>query len=122
MLDLTMPCIEWQGPTRPDGYGEFIRYRERVRAHRHVWQECIGPLPDDVLLHHECHNKICVNPAHLSPLTRAEHNSEHGNDVTHCPMGHPYDEANTYRRKGKWKSRKCRTCHAKQQSERYHNG
>jgi hypothetical protein len=28
---------------------------------------------------------------------------------THCPQGHPYDEANTYRRKGR-NNRMCRAC------------
>jgi hypothetical protein len=37
---------------------------------------------------------------------------------THCPQGHPYDEANTFvKRDG---SRSCRTCHRESQRQRYH--
>lgn len=30
--------------------------------------------------------------------------------VSHCPKGHPYDEANTYIRKNRHFSRACRAC------------
>jgi hypothetical protein len=35
---------------------------------------------------------------------------EHHRVKTHCPQGHPYDEANTYRPPGAPRSRKCREC------------
>ncbi|RYF11406.1 MAG: HNH endonuclease, partial [Oxalobacteraceae bacterium] len=31
-----------------------------------------GPIPDGLTLDHLCENKICINPAHLEPVTRAE--------------------------------------------------
>lgn len=117
-----MDCIEWWGAVLPNGYGAITQHRERLRAHRFVWQECIGPLPDGAILHHKCHNKLCVNPAHLEPLSRSDHNREHGSEVTQCPNGHPYTDANTYwrtdRRRG-WTTRKCRACHREQERKRH---
>jgi hypothetical protein len=53
------------------------------------------------------------------PAARAENpiQSYHNAAKTHCPQGHPYDEANTYRNsKG---GRECRTCiRARQQQRR----
>jgi hypothetical protein len=44
-------------------------------------------------------------------------------DVTHCPKGHPYDDANTVRKLGgkgrKYLTRMCRTC-MNARSRKYH--
>lgn len=45
---------------------------------------------------------------------------QHGTE-THCPQGHPYDEANTYHRRrpdGSVKGRECRTCVLKRNRSR----
>jgi len=41
----------------------------------------------------------CVRPAHLEPVTNQENvlRGMSGGLAAHCPQGHPYDEANTYR-------------------------
>lgn len=40
---------------------------------------------------------------------KTRHGTDHNARKSHCPAGHPYDEANTYRtKKGK---RFCRACH-----------
>jgi hypothetical protein len=57
-----------------------------------------------------------VNPRHLEPVTEAENiRRAPWANVTHCPMGHPYDEANTYVYRG---TRNCRRCHADRQLAR----
>lgn len=120
-MSLEMPCIEWWGSVLPSGYGVITQSRERLRAHRFIWRECFGPLPDNVILHHKCRNKLCVNPEHLEPQTRAHHNAEHGQDATHCPKGHAYTDENTYWRVDKkrgWRTRKCRACHREQERSR----
>ena len=116
-------CIDWWGSVRPDGYGYIIVQGKHERAHRFIWRECFGEMAAGTVLHHKCHNKMCVNPEHLEPHSRADHNRVHGADVTRCPRGHEYTPENTYLRrdpKRGWTTRKCRACHKAQESERYH--
>lgn len=69
---------------------------------------------EGLICHHTCHNPSCTNPEHIEMMTQSEHMKRHGAggdwgqaDKTHCPQGHPYDEANTYH----WRNeRHCREC------------
>jgi HNH endonuclease len=107
-------CWPWRPPVRPDGYGSFHRDGRGVPAHRVAYELEVGPVPDGLDVDHECHNRdescpggpcahrACCNPAHLKPATRRA-NLLGGRTVvaaharaTHCPAGHPYDDANTY--------------------------
>jgi hypothetical protein len=86
-------------------------------AYRVLWERLHGrPLPRGIVLHHRCEHAWCVQLAHLVPMTHGEHLIEHGRTgdrcqaaKTHCPAGHAYDEANTYRWHGE---RQCRACRA----------
>ena len=46
-----------------------------------------------------------MNPAPRHPPGGAWQRS-----ITHCPLGHPYDAANTYIRKDRPGARECRSC------------
>jgi hypothetical protein len=123
-------CWQWRG-TRTKGYGRYHAGPRRgvgmARAHRYAYIALVGPIGDGMTLDHECHtrdsncpgglsclHRRCVNPAHLRPMTNTENQRRSPNTLasrsaarTHCPRGHAYDEANTYRDGGK---RRCRTC------------
>lgn len=62
-------------------------YREEkgILAHRRVYIEIWGPIPDKYVVHHLCLNKACVNPFHLQALSRHEHGLCHTmqNGLTH---------------------------------------
>lgn len=101
------PCIKWAGaheskhgrPRLGDAYAHRLRYEE---AH--------GPLSPGLVLHHTCHNKTCVNVAHLQAMTQSEHMKLHetNSTKTRCPAAHAYDAANTgYTKRG---TRYCRAC------------
>ena len=71
-------CWPWRGARiSATGYGFVGHGRDRVVAHRWVYERLIGPIPEGADLHHRCENKICVNPDHLEPLTRSEHMKRH---------------------------------------------
>lgn len=101
------PCWVWQRTLDHNGYP-----RDGGRhAHRLSYIEHVGPIPAGHELHHLCRVRACVNPAHLLPVTRAEHVRLEGAALrTHCPQGHPYDATNTYTfpRTGHRKCRQCR--------------
>lgn len=104
-------CWLWTGPPTPKGYGKY-RWEGDQQAHRVAYRMLVGPIPEGLTLDHTCRNRLCVRPAHLDPVT-AVVNTQRGIpfrlSLTVCPEGHPYDEANTYRRPD-GRGRMCRTC------------
>lgn len=70
-------CWLWTGGSR-DGYGTFTeRYRGKTHlAHRLAYELVLGPVPEEKQLDHRCRNTLCVNPAHLRPVTHKQ-NMEH---------------------------------------------
>jgi hypothetical protein len=66
-------CWEWTGYRRADGYGMYRTDTRNLTVHRMAYQELVGPLADDVHLHHLCENHACFNPDHLELTKRSEH-------------------------------------------------
>ena len=107
-------CIIWVGGLTTGGYGcfatETTRGAERMGlAHRWSYEYHVGPIPAGLDIDHLCRVRSCVNPDHLEPVTRVENIRPAAAVKTHCPAGHPYDEANTYVRPGTV-HRTCKAC------------
>ncbi|MDX3713446.1 HNH endonuclease signature motif containing protein [Streptomyces europaeiscabiei] len=82
--------------------------------HQIVAAAFLGPRPDGHDVRHLDGNPLNSALSNLSYGTRSENEldkARHGTNPnarkTHCPQGHPYDEANTYRL---GRHRTCRTC------------
>jgi len=61
-------CWIWQKSTKRTGdgvRGQFWLNRKNLFAHRAAWLLFWGPIPDGLLICHECDVGICVNPDHL---------------------------------------------------------
>lgn len=118
---LPSPCWVWQG-TLKDGYGRYWENSRAYRAHRVSYELFRGRIPADKVLDHLCRNRACVNPQHLDLVPQRTNILRGANHVaaqaqrTHCPAGHAYDAANTYRdSQGR---RYCRACQRERQRAR----
>jgi hypothetical protein len=112
-------CWNWTAAMDGHGYGRFggsggCRRGKTSLAHRIAFELVIGMIRGGLELDHLCRNTVCVNPAHLEPVTHRE-NLLRGRTVpaayaarTHCGRGHPFDSVNSYRdAEGR---RRCRAC------------
>lgn len=104
-------CWLYTGTHIYDGYA---RFGEEL-IHRMVYKFLIVDLPADLDLDHLCLVKLCANPWHLEPVTRAENSKRRWAGYTHCPLGHELIGRNVY-----WRpdgARKCRNCMNRHQRE-----
>lgn len=68
-------CWEWTGTLNRDGYGSFqLGHGVAARAHRVLYEQLVGPIPEGLHIDHLCYNPCCVRPDHLEPVTQAENN------------------------------------------------
>lgn len=129
------PCHVFTGGLTGRGYGQITINNKPVAVHRYVWERDVGPIPDALVIDHQCRNRACCNVNHLRVVTMKVNLTE--NVVgscwqllkarTHCPQGHPYDEENTWI--SKTGGRGCRTCNrlrarirlAKEKEQRHAN-
>jgi hypothetical protein len=66
-------CWEWTGSIGLQGYGQYRTEETSLYVHRVAYELYVGRIPDEMVLHHTCHNRRCFNPTHLKPTTRANH-------------------------------------------------
>ena len=113
-VNKTDSCWLWTAGTNGKGYGFFtIAGIGTRRAHRLAYEWLVGPIPEGYELDHLCRVTLCVNPAHLEPVTHLE-NMRRGFGVNrvnrlkeNCPRGHPYEGENLRMDHGRRRCRKC---------------
>jgi hypothetical protein len=117
-------CWLWTGAVQSRGYGSVADGRGGTAlAHRVAYEAAVGPIPEGLTLDHVagrgCISKLCINPAHLEPVTRAENVRRAKAAKTHCVHGHPLAGENLIiRDRGTHTERSCRICRA-ETSRRY---
>lgn len=132
-------CWLFNGARTGHGYGNIWIQGRYVSAHRAMYIAVFGAIPEDLEVDHLCHDgllcpggstcphRACVNPLHLGLATH-RNNGLRGSGPcaksvlkTHCPVGHPYNEANTYYRPGVPEinsKRDCRPCRTAAEARR----
>lgn len=77
-LDPATGCWLWTAGVRCNtasgSYGHIASDggKPSLLAHRVAYELYVGPIPEGLVLDHLCRNTICVNPAHLEPVTLRE--------------------------------------------------
>lgn len=114
-------CWIWRGATR-NGYGSLHVRAEDGKwrmgyAHRIMFEQIKGKIPDDLQLDHLCRNTRCVNPEHLeavTPLVNVRRGlagqviAARNLSKEFCPRGHIYSGYNLIiKPNGKRQCRKC---------------
>lgn len=123
VVPLPNGCWLWDRAMQSRGYGSFSfgGRGKSVLAHRWSYEHYVGPIPLGFELDHVCHSndltcpggkcihRLCVNPAHLEPVT-ARVNNRRGVRArrTECTNGHPYTPENTITKRNG--TRNCRSC------------
>ncbi len=117
------PCWIWQRAVDQRGYGHVHTRVKTTGAHRVVYEQHRGPIPDGLVLDHLCRVPACVNPDHLEPVdTRTNILRGSAPNIVlsranKCKRGHEYTPENTYyRRNG---TRTCRACERRWKNEKY---
>lgn len=128
-------CWPFRGASKGNGYGNFYLEGKVVGAHVAAYRLFVGPVPEGKEIDHRCHkadecdggvtcpHRACCNWRHLQAVTHRE-NDLRGRGVsavnaakTHCHLGHPFDDENTYRDpKG---VRYCLACRRARDRKRY---
>lgn len=118
-------CWRWIGAHHQEGYGVFNMGR-LMGAHRWIYQEVFGPIPNGFEIDHLCKVTACIRPSHLEAVTPSEnvkrssswhHFVESASKVRECPQGHQYTDENTYI--DKQNCRHCKECQRQRSKERW---
>ena len=118
-------CWEWQGYRDENGYGKWraTGFSTSRSSHRIAWELLRGPIPEGLVIDHQCRNRACCNPEHLRVVTPRINSIENSLSPTAlnaakelCKRGHeleddPYPDHSAKR----W----CRTC-SREASREWH--
>lgn len=123
----TTSCIQWPQSLGSNGYGQTFFRGKVTKAHRAVWIEANGEIPEGMVLDHICHgeavsrgeceggvtcpHRACVNLEHLRLITQRENilaGLQSIDNRSHCRQGHPFIKENIMVRKDG--TRECSEC------------
>ena len=100
--------------------------RHARKVHQLVLETFVGPRPEGHEVRHLNGDSMDNRLENLAYGTHSENvrdvirHGKHGQAAkTHCPVGHEYTSANTYRKPSQPNARRCRMCRAEERARRY---
>lgn len=116
-IEIVGDCWLWVGQVTEGGYG---RLGEQF-VHRISYETFVGPIPDGLHIDHVkkrgCRFRLCINPAHLEPVTVTENN--HRMRKERCLRGHSMVEGDPNVYVTTEGERQCRACNAQRARDNY---
>lgn len=122
-------------PNKPQGYASRQYKGKQIGAHRAVWLEAYGEIPEGMVVNHLCHSvaakkgmclggercihRSCYNLNHLELVTHEENVKQGSSKLRnkpYCSNGHKITEDNIISRKSVTKGKTtiadlCKTCY-----------
>jgi len=76
-VDATGDCWLWVAAVSSAGYGAFWHNKQMQKAHRVSYELAYGSIAPGMSVDHICHERRCVNPAHLREVTPKQNIENH---------------------------------------------
>lgn len=87
-VDKSGQCWTWTAAiSEDDGYGRFGIGRSTKLSHRVSFELSGGTIPVGMEVDHICHNRTCVNPAHLRVVTSQKNSENHSGPQSNSKTG-----------------------------------
>lgn len=90
VLDPETGCLLWKASPRLK-YIQVSWFNKSTLAHRLVWEETRGPIPDGMTVEHTCGRGRCMNVEHMTLLSRGDNVRAYYARFDTCKKGHPYE-------------------------------
>jgi hypothetical protein len=69
-------CFECTSHSGRSNYPTVSYYGKQIDAHRFVYEQMYGDIPEGLVVRHKCDNPKCINPEHMELGTIADNNRD----------------------------------------------
>lgn len=86
-VNKTEICWNYEIGAGSSGYAHFKLGGKSHKAHRLSYEWAVGPIPEGMQIDHMCHNRRCVRPDHLRPVTNKQNHENRAGAQSNSATG-----------------------------------